>query len=343
MGLSGVTGEEYIRKIIQIEINIQKWKNYAIRNLMVKLSDELHDKDLEANLDLIAKGIEKNPRQVKRLINKYILVRYASLSAKRSFDSKKFFIGEILNERWPIFYQLLSNASFLEKLKPYIELQGEKERIFIEELERRKTEGKEKLSEFEETILLYKEDFELWDFLKVNEEFIMPSGESEVVAKEWDRYRRASESTTIPVPQRVGSVEKPLVFISYAAEDAAAAQRLYTDLSSAGLSPWIDRKNLLAGENWKTAIRKAIKESRFFIQLLSSKTVEIRGPSVENMRYALDIMKEYPESYIYLIPVRLDDCEIPLDLKDINYTDLFPDWDTGLNLILKAMNVSSST
>ena len=35
---------------------------------------------------------------------------------------------------------------------------------------------------------------------------------------------------------------------------------------------------------------------------------------------------------------RLDDCEIPYErLEDIQYVDLFPDWNRGLNQILQAM------
>ena len=60
------------------------------------------------------------------------------------------------------------------------------------------------------------------------------------------------------------------VFISYAREDTEAANRLYNDLKMAGLDPWLDTQSLLAGQNWKIAIRDAIKNSRYFIPLLSS-------------------------------------------------------------------------
>jgi hypothetical protein len=39
------------------------------------------------------------------------------------------------------------------------------------------------------------------------------------------------------------------VFISYAREDIRAAKRLYEDLKNAGLRPWLDKTNILGGQN----------------------------------------------------------------------------------------------
>jgi KAP family P-loop domain len=206
MGLSGITGEEYIRKIIQIEINIQKWKDYAIKDLIGKLSYKLQDKDIEDNKDLIAKGIEMNPRQVKRLINRYVVARSANLSAKRPFNSKKFLVGEIFNGRWPKFYQRLSDETFLTNLKDYIEMQPNERNQFIQTLETKK--GKEeKLFDFEEIVLSYKDDSALWDFIEFNKDsFFMSVTDAKVKivepassAKEWKRIQRASDSTNIPI------------------------------------------------------------------------------------------------------------------------------------------------
>lgn len=46
-----------------------------------------------------------------------------------------------------------------------------------------------------------------------------------------------------------------------------AAKRLYKDLKDAGLTPWLDKESLIAGQNWKIAINKAIKKSRYFIPI----------------------------------------------------------------------------
>src|SRR5215469_11155715 len=124
------------------------------------------------------------------------------------------------------------------------------------------------------------------------------------------------------------------VFISYAREDAEFAERLYKDLKNVGLLPWLDKETIRAGENWKIAIRKAIKSSRYFIPLFSVKWVEKAAYVQKEIKYAIDNYDIYPESEISIIPARLDDCQIPFEkLEEIQYVDLFPDWNNGLTKI----------
>jgi hypothetical protein len=134
----------------------------------------------------------------------------------------------------------------------------------------------------------------------------------------------------------------PQIFISYAREDVEAARRLYRDLKNAELNPWLDEEVLLPGQNWKSAIRKAIKESRFFIALLSSNSVKKRGYVQRELKEALDVLLEFPKSAIYVIPARLDDNETDDErLLEIHRVDLFPDWEKGLKKILQAIRVEA--
>ena len=49
------------------------------------------------------------------------------------------------------------------------------------------------------------------------------------------------------------------VFLSYASEDAAAAQKICTALRAAGIEVWFDRSELRGGDAWDAAIRRQIK------------------------------------------------------------------------------------
>lgn len=56
----------------------------------------------------------------------------------------------------------------------------------------------------------------------------------------------------------------------------------------------------------------------------------------------MDVLDEYTEEDIYIIPVRLDDCKIAYEkLKDKQYVDMFPDWDNGLEQILRSLGIIS--
>ena len=130
------------------------------------------------------------------------------------------------------------------------------------------------------------------------------------------------------------------VFISYAREDARHAEKLYNDLKNAGVKPWRDKDSLKAGENWKVAISKAIKNSRYFIPMFSSNSVDKIGYVQAEFKYAIEALDRYPESGIYIIPVRLDNCEISYEkLESLTYADLFPDWDKGLKQIFESMGI----
>jgi hypothetical protein len=127
------------------------------------------------------------------------------------------------------------------------------------------------------------------------------------------------------------------VFISYASDDRQTARKLYEDLKKAGVKPWMDMEDLLPGQDWKRTITQAIKESRFVIVLLSSNSVLKRGFVQKELKYALDILDYYPDGDIFLIPVRIDNCEIPEMIKRVHFTDLFPSYEIGFKRILLSL------
>lgn len=135
------------------------------------------------------------------------------------------------------------------------------------------------------------------------------------------------------------------VFLSYAREDTEMATRIYEFLTSIdGVEPWFDKECLLPGMRWRPAIRKAIREADFFLALISEKSNSRKGFVHREMREALEIMKEFPEDQIYIIPARLDECIIPFDeLREIHYVDLFPDWQKGFESIVQVFESKSQS
>ena len=130
------------------------------------------------------------------------------------------------------------------------------------------------------------------------------------------------------------------VFISYAREDSYAAKRLWKDLKDAGLNPWLDKESLLPGQQWELEIRKAIKNSAYFLAVLSSNSVDKRGYLQKELKFGLEVLDEVPESQIFVIPARLNECDMPYEkLRKYHYVDLFPDWEEGVRRILQSTGV----
>lgn len=127
------------------------------------------------------------------------------------------------------------------------------------------------------------------------------------------------------------------VFISYTPENRQEAQQLSQDLKEAGAKTWLDVNNLLPGQKWQNEIVNAIRSSNVFLLLLSNYAIRKRGYIQKEIKYALDEMDSRPEGKTYLIPVRLDDCQIPDRLAVLQWVDMFPDWNKGLEAILSAL------
>jgi hypothetical protein len=129
------------------------------------------------------------------------------------------------------------------------------------------------------------------------------------------------------------------VFISYARENIEEAKRIRADLVSAGVNVWFDQESLLPGQYWKITIKQAIRNSRYFLAVLSTYSVTKRGYVQKELAEALELLDEFPESEIFIIPVRLDKSEPTNErLRALHWIDMFPNWDIGLRKILSVVN-----
>jgi hypothetical protein len=128
-----------------------------------------------------------------------------------------------------------------------------------------------------------------------------------------------------------------MVFLSYANEDQKDARKIFEDLKGHGVNVWADFDSLRPGSKWKIAIKKAIEESQYFLAVLSSNSSK-KGFVQKEIAQALDILDEFPESDIYIIPIRLNECSPSHDkLKELHWVDMFPTWDDGISRILSVV------
>jgi hypothetical protein len=131
---------------------------------------------------------------------------------------------------------------------------------------------------------------------------------------------------------------RPSVFIAYAIEDMAQAERLYACLEARGFEPWLDRKRLMPGQNWPLRIQEAIEGTDFFVACFSRNSVGKRGGFQTEVRLALECARRVPLDDVFLIPLRLDRCRIPARItRETQYVDLFPDWDAGFDRLVRTM------
>jgi len=119
--------------------------------------------------------------------------------------------------------------------------------------------------------------------------------------------------------------KRPLkVFISYASQDRPTVRKLSQRLVTEGwIDAWLDEAKLLPGQDWRIRIEEAVETSDIVIICLSKNSVSKEGYVQKELRYAREIALEKPDDTIFLIPLRLDDCNIPRGLRFYQWADYF--------------------
>lgn len=131
------------------------------------------------------------------------------------------------------------------------------------------------------------------------------------------------------------------VFLSYASQDKSSAQEISNRLSNEGwIDMWLGEKKILPGQDWHLAITKAVENSDIVIICLSINSVSKEGYVQKELRYVREIALEKPEGTIFLIPLRLDECEIPKTLQIYQWVDYFkPDKNKGYSLLVESLKI----
>lgn len=118
------------------------------------------------------------------------------------------------------------------------------------------------------------------------------------------------------------STKQVYVFLIHAHGDRDAVHKLHQRLRMDGIHAWLDADNLQPGQNWQSEIRKAILKSDAVIVCLSRAFNKQYGYRHEELKLALEkadlLMDE-----IFIIPVRLEECDMPESLRHIHRVDLF--------------------
>jgi len=109
------------------------------------------------------------------------------------------------------------------------------------------------------------------------------------------------------------------VFISHASEDTDDAEFIYNFLKANHYEPWLDFKALKVGMQWDYEIEQALRESDFVVILLSKVETNKRGYIQREIKRMDRYSEEKLSDDIYILPILLDDCEVPRSLSKYQY------------------------
>jgi hypothetical protein len=111
--------------------------------------------------------------------------------------------------------------------------------------------------------------------------------------------------------------ERHLIFISYTKADRERVSDYYFGLKSSFYRVWMDIHDIKGGQNWDFEIAKALDQATIVVAFVSKNSIDHRGYVQKELRAALEKYREKLVDDIFLIPVILDDIEIPSQLKPL--------------------------
>jgi ATP-dependent Clp protease ATP-binding subunit ClpC len=139
-----------------------------------------------------------------------------------------------------------------------------------------------------------------------------------------------------PVPSAAPQKSPTLrVFLCHASKDKPAVRDLYARLKQNQIDPWLDEESILPGQDWDYEIAKAVPSSHIVIVCVSAHSTTKTGFLQREIKQVLDAAEEQPEGTIYIIPLRLEECEVPTPLRRWQWVDFFEA--KGFEKLMKAL------
>jgi TolB-like protein/regulator of sirC expression with transglutaminase-like and TPR domain len=118
------------------------------------------------------------------------------------------------------------------------------------------------------------------------------------------------------------------VFLSYASEDAVAAERVCAALRSAGIEVWFDKSELRGGDAWDASIRQQIKTCTLFVPVIS-RTTQARDEGYFRLEWKLAVDRSHliAADRAFLLPVVIDEtveaaARVPDRFREVQWTRL---------------------
>ncbi|MFH0794009.1 MAG: toll/interleukin-1 receptor domain-containing protein [bacterium] len=127
---------------------------------------------------------------------------------------------------------------------------------------------------------------------------------------------------------------KARVFISHSSRDKEFVRKLVGELEKQSLNVWFDEREIKVGDSIVGKISDGLKDSDYLVVVLSKASVA--SPWVrEELNAAL--MEDISNKGCAVLPVLIEDCEIPPLLKPRLYADFRKDFDSGLRKLLDVL------
>lgn len=126
------------------------------------------------------------------------------------------------------------------------------------------------------------------------------------------------------------------VFLSYASADRDSAREIASQLINEGLNVWFDQFELQPEDSITSVIEQVISASDYLIVLLSPNSV---NSTWVNQELNLALEREFKTRDITLLPILLEDCDVPSNLASRQYLDFRTNFQQGIRTLIEQIGL----
>lgn len=123
------------------------------------------------------------------------------------------------------------------------------------------------------------------------------------------------------------------IFISYASKDFEFVNNLSNALEKEGFDIWKDKDRIEGGDNYIGKIQEGLEESKIVLAVLSESSISSKWVKQE----IHSILVEQINQQKSIIPIILEDCKIPIFLKNIDSIDFRLDNKLAIEKLIKSL------
>lgn len=125
-----------------------------------------------------------------------------------------------------------------------------------------------------------------------------------------------------------------IAFISHSTRDKPFVRKLAADLVANGVKVWLDEQQILVGDSIPEKIAQGLAESDFFLIVVSANSVNSQWVKKE-LNNA--IVQEIERRKVTVLPIKLDDVEMPGTIREKLYADFSRSYEDGLEKLLQSI------
>jgi hypothetical protein len=128
------------------------------------------------------------------------------------------------------------------------------------------------------------------------------------------------------------------IFISFASQDAKVARTICTALENRGFTCWISARNIQPGENFQSAIVRAIRGAKVLLLVFTA-----------NSNHSEEMTKELAlasQQKLMVVPLRVENVDpsdaFAYEFATRQWIDLFADWEIAMNNLCARLTAALS-